>query len=104
MEPHDGILRSVLEFCFSVGRTQCQISTFVRKKISLACLDKKSFCSFASLVGGACGSSAEHPNDVQFVDLKNCNWEVKGHLKFCKIVANTESSDSELKVATCPCR
>ena len=57
-----------------------------------------SFCSFASLVGGACGPSAENSNDVKFVDLKNCNREVKGHLKFCKIVANTESTDSERKL------
>ena len=43
-------------------------------------------------------SSAENPKDVQFVDLKNCNREVKGHRKFCKIVTITESIDSKRKL------
>ena len=34
-------------------------------------------CSFASLVGGICGPSSENPNVVQFVDLKNCERDVK---------------------------
>ena len=40
------------------------------------------FCSFASLVGGTCGPSLENPNVVHFVDLKNCDCDVKSHLKF----------------------
>ena len=31
-----------------------------------------SFCSFASLLGGACGASFENPNMADFVELKDC--------------------------------
>ena len=31
-----------------------------------------SFCSFASLLGGACGASSENPNMADFVKLKDC--------------------------------
>ena len=37
------------------------------------------FCSFASLVGGTCGPSLENTNVVHFVDLKNCDHDVKAH-------------------------
>ena len=38
------------------------------------------FCSFASLVGGTRGPSPENPNVVDhFVDLKNCDRDVKAH-------------------------
>ena len=57
-----------------------------------------SFCSFASLVGGACGPSPENPTVVQFVDLKDCNRDVTAHLKFCKIITNAEEIDSERKL------
>ena len=41
------------------------------------------FCSFASLVGGTCGPSPENPNVVvHFVDLKNCDHDVKAQLNF----------------------
>ena len=30
-----------------------------------------SFCSFASLLGGACGASSENPNVADFVELKD---------------------------------
>ena len=30
-----------------------------------------SFCSFASLLGGACGASSENPNMADFVELKD---------------------------------
>ena len=45
-----------------------------------------SFCSFASLVGGACGPSTENPRDV------------KAHLRSCNLVTNTESIDNERKL------
>ena len=56
------------------------------------------FCSFASLVGGTCGPRPENPNVVHFVDLKNCDCDVKAHLKFCNIVTNVESVNSERKL------
>ena len=31
-----------------------------------------SFCSFASLLGGACGAGSENPNMADFVKLKDC--------------------------------
>ena len=31
-----------------------------------------SICSFASLLGGACGASSENPNMADFVKLKDC--------------------------------
>ena len=57
-----------------------------------------SFCSFASLVGGACGPSPENPTVEQFVDLKDCNRDVTAHLKFCKIITNAEEIDNERKL------
>ena len=42
------------------------------------------FCSFASVVGRTCGPSPENPNVVvHFVDLKNCDRDVKALSKFC---------------------
>ena len=55
-------------------------------------------CSFASLVGGAYGPSPENPNAVQFVNLKDCDGDVKGHLKSCNILTDIESIDSERKL------
>ena len=37
-------------------------------------------------------------NVVHFVDLKNCDRDVKAHLKFCNIVTNVESVNSERKL------
>ena len=48
----------------------------------------KAFCSFVSLVGGTCCPSPENKNVVHFVDCKNCNRDVKAHLKFCNILTN----------------
>lgn len=59
---------------------------------------RMAFCSFASLVGGTCGPSPENTNVVHFVDLKNCDRDVKAHLKFCNIVTNVESVNSERKL------
>ena len=44
---------------------------------------RMAFCSFASLVGGTCGISPENTNVVHFVDLKNCDRDVKAYLKVC---------------------
>ena len=59
-----------------------------------------SFCSFASLVGGACGPSPENPEVDKFVYVKDCDRDVKKktHLKLCKILTNIESIDSERKL------
>ena len=57
-----------------------------------------SFCSFASLVGGACGPSPENPEVDKFVYVKDCDRDVKAHLKLCKILTNIESIDSERKL------
>ena len=56
------------------------------------------FSSFASLGGGTCGPSPENTNVVHFVDLKNYDRDVKAHLKFCNIVTNVESVNSERKL------
>ena len=57
------------------------------------------FCSFVSLVGGTCGPSPENPNVVHFVYLnKNSDRDVKAHLKFCNIVSDAESVNSERKL------
>lgn len=53
------------------------------------------FCSFSSLVGEMCGPSPENPNVVRLLDLKNCARDVKAHLKFCNILTNVESVNSE---------
>ena len=53
------------------------------------------FCSFSSLVGGP---SPENPNVVRLLDLKNCARDVKAHLKFCNILTNVESVNSERKL------
>ncbi|KAK2549133.1 hypothetical protein P5673_030507, partial [Acropora cervicornis] len=56
------------------------------------------FCSFSSLVGEMCGPSPENPNVVRLLDLKNCARDVKAHLKFCNILMNVESVNSERKL------
>ena len=56
------------------------------------------FCSFASLVGGTCGPSPENPNVVHFVYSKNSDRDVKAHSKFCNIVTDAESVNSERKL------
>ena len=56
-----------------------------------------SFCSVASLVGGVCGPSPENPEVDKFVYVKDCDRDVKAHLKLCKILTNIESIDSERK-------
>ena len=45
-----------------------------------------------------CGTSPEIPNVVHFVDLKNCDRDVKAHIKFCNILTNVESANSERKL------
>ena len=57
-----------------------------------------SFCSFASLVGGACGPSPENPEVDKFVYVKDCDRDVKAHPKLCKILTNIESIDSKRKL------
>ena len=64
--------------------------------IIVSCV-RMAFCSLASL-GGTCGPSPENTNVVHFVDLKNCDRDVKAHLKFCNIVTNVESVNSERKL------
>ena len=57
-----------------------------------------SFCSFASLVGGVWGPSPENPEVDKFVYVKDCDRDVKAHLKLFKILTNIESIDSERKL------
>ena len=61
-----------------------------------------SFCSFASLLegggGGACGTSCENPNVVDFVELKDCTRDVTAHLKSCNILTDVESVNNERKL------
>ena len=56
------------------------------------------FCSFSSLVGEMCSPSPENPNVVRLLDLKNSARDVKAHLKFCNILTNVESVNSEQKL------
>ena len=57
-----------------------------------------SFCSFASLVGGTCGPSPENPEVDKFVYVKDCDRDVRAHLKLVEILTNIESIDSERKL------
>ena len=50
-----------------------------------------SFCSFASLLGGACAVSSENPNVVDFFDLKDCTGNVtSADLKGCNILTGCQ--------------
>ena len=57
-----------------------------------------SFCSFASLLGGACGAISENPNVADFVELKDCSRDVTAHLKSCNILTDVESVNNERKL------
>ena len=41
-------------------------------------------CEFSKL-GGPCGASTDYPSNVARVSIGECDRDVKGHLKFCKI-------------------
>ena len=60
--------------------------------------NRMSLCSFASLVGGPCGPSPENPDVDKFVTLKDCDRNVRAHLKLCKMLTNIESIDSKRKL------
>ncbi|PFX27096.1 hypothetical protein AWC38_SpisGene8215 [Stylophora pistillata] len=42
-------------------------------------------CEFSKLVGGPCSVSTDYPSNVACVSTGECDRDVKGHLKFCKI-------------------
>ena len=42
-------------------------------------------CGFSKLVGGPCGASTDYPTNNECVSIRDCDRDVKGHLKFCKI-------------------
>ena len=42
-------------------------------------------CEFSKLVGGPCSASTDYPSNVACVSIGECDRDVKGHLKFCKI-------------------
>ena len=42
-------------------------------------------CEFSKLVGGPCSASIDYPSNVACVSIGECDRDVKGHLKFCKI-------------------
>ena len=56
------------------------------------------FCSFVSLVSGACCPSPGNKNVAHFVDCKSCIHDVQAHLKICNILTNVESVNSERKL------
>ena len=56
------------------------------------------FCSLSSLVGEMCGPSLENPNVVRLLNFKKCARDVKARLKFCNILTNVESVNSERKL------
>ena len=76
---------------FSRGARACKVSfpqsvAIIKKhEMIVASWVIMVFCSFASLVGGTCGPSPEHPNVVHFVDSKNSDRDVRAHLKLCNI-------------------
>ena len=49
-------------------------------------------CEFSKLVGGPCSASTDYPSNVACVSIGECDRDVKGHLKLCKI-----SGDLSLK-------
>ena len=71
-------------------RNLCTKTATLRKRMTL--------CSFASLVGGACGPSPENPAVNKFVYVRDCDRDLKAHLKLCKILTNIESIDSKRKL------
>ena len=42
-------------------------------------------CEFSKLVGGPCSASTDYPSNVACVSIGECDRDVKGQLKFCKI-------------------
>ena len=50
-------------------------------------------CEFSKLVGGPCSASTDCPSNVARVSIGECDRDVKGHLKFCKI-----SGDISVKI------
>ena len=42
-------------------------------------------CEFSKLVGGPCSASKDYPSNVACFSIGECDRDVKGHLKFCKI-------------------
>ena len=48
------------------------------------------FCGFSKHVGGPCGASTDYPANNECVSIRDCDRDVKGHLKFCKISGDFE--------------
>ena len=42
-------------------------------------------CEFSKLVGGPCSVSTDYPSNVAYVSIGECDRDVKGRLKYCKI-------------------
>ena len=76
---------------------QRQLKTFQisARKLQLYGKESRSAMSFASLFGVACGPSPENPEADKFVYVKDCDRDVRAHLKLCKILTNLASIDSE---------
>ena len=54
-------------------------------------------CGFAQLVGGACGSSADNPANVQCVAVGSCTKDIQGHLAAYRVLGNSDL-DCEAKL------
>ena len=46
-------------------------------------------CAFATLVGGACGSSADNPANVKCVVVESCKKDIQGHLRACRVLGDS---------------
>ena len=47
-------------------------------------------CRFFKHVGGPCGASTDYPANNECVSIRDCDRDVKGRLKFCKISGDFE--------------
>ena len=65
---------------------------FLKKTVPIFHEDM-ALCEFSKLVGGPCSTSTDHPSNVARVSIGECDRDVKGHLKFCKI-----SGDISVKI------
>ena len=74
---------------------RCHFHNLKKPEMIVASYVIMAFRSFASLVGGTCGTSPENPNVFHFVDSKNSDRDVKAHLKLCNILTNFNSVNSD---------
>ncbi|PFX24594.1 hypothetical protein AWC38_SpisGene10801 [Stylophora pistillata] len=57
-------------------------------------------CEFSKLFCGPCSGSTDYPSNVACISIGECDRDVKGHLKFCKISGDIAAkSESRLLLA-----